>query len=144
MGVIFQNEMADRGIRTRTGKIYSPEQVKKLLSRRFYIGRLVWNGKEYHQNFKFDQKKTLLKAIFAKIIVRDKMIVGVELNPPFSILLREDLERVFNNHPTGDPVKDVFEQLVSFILSRNYPEMERLVGSIIENTYVFKKVLKAA
>jgi len=97
-----------------------------------------------HQNFKFDQKKTLLKAIFAKIIVRDKMIVGVELNPPFSILLREDLERVFNNHPTGDPVKDVFEQLVSFILSRNYPEMERLVGSIIENTYVFKKVLKAA
>jgi len=72
------------------------------------------------------------------------MIVGVELNPPFSILLREDLERVFNNHPTGDPVKDVFEQLVSFILSRNYPEMERLVGSIIENTYVFKKVLKAA
>jgi site-specific DNA recombinase len=97
-----------------------------------------------HQKFTFDQKKTLLKALFAKIVVRDKMIVGVELNPPFSILLREDLEKVFDNLPIGDPVKEVFEQLISFILSGNYPEMERLVGSIIENTGVCRNVLKPA
>jgi DNA invertase Pin-like site-specific DNA recombinase len=40
-------EMGDRGLRTRPGKPYSAQLLKKLLRRRFYIGKIVWNGKEY-------------------------------------------------------------------------------------------------
>lgn len=40
-------EMQVRGLKTRYGRIYSPESMKKLLTRRFYIGRLEWRGKEY-------------------------------------------------------------------------------------------------
>jgi len=39
--------MTDRGLKTRYGKIYSPEAMKNLLTRRFYIGRLEWKGEEY-------------------------------------------------------------------------------------------------
>jgi DNA invertase Pin-like site-specific DNA recombinase len=44
---ILAEEMAERGLRTAYGRIYSPEAIKKLLTKRFYIGRLDWKGKEY-------------------------------------------------------------------------------------------------
>ena len=43
----LSEEMSERGLKTRYGKIYSPEAMKKLLTRRFYIGRMEWKGKEY-------------------------------------------------------------------------------------------------
>src|SRR5581483_10225788 len=39
--------MAERGLHTKPGRQYSEEMMKRLLSRRFYIGRIVWKGKEY-------------------------------------------------------------------------------------------------
>jgi len=53
-----------------------------------------------HKKFNFDQKKTLLKAIFKRIYVKNKAIVDVELNPPFSILLGDDIKRLFKNPPS--------------------------------------------
>lgn len=43
----LSEEMAIRGLKTMYGRIYSPESMKKLLTRRFYIARLEWQGKEY-------------------------------------------------------------------------------------------------
>lgn len=40
-------EMAERGLRTTPGRPFSQQMVKNLLSRRFYIGRIVWKGREY-------------------------------------------------------------------------------------------------
>ena len=35
-------EMFNRGLRIRYGRMYSQENIKKLLTRRFYIGKLEW------------------------------------------------------------------------------------------------------
>lgn len=43
----LSEEMASRGFKTKFGKIRSAESMKKLLSRRFYIGKLEWKGQEY-------------------------------------------------------------------------------------------------
>lgn len=40
-------EAAERGLRTRRGRPYSEQMMKGLLSRRFFIGKMVWNGREY-------------------------------------------------------------------------------------------------
>jgi len=83
-----------------------------------------------HQKFNYEQRKDLLRAIFEKIHVRDKAIVEVTLNPPFSILLKKDIERVFKNHPPGGTQEDVFEQLVQFTLSERYRATKDLVDYI--------------
>ena len=43
----LSEEMFHRGLTTRHGKIYSKENIKKLLAREFYIGRIVWQDKVY-------------------------------------------------------------------------------------------------
>lgn len=40
-------EMSERGLRTRYGKICSAEHMKRLLKKKYYIGKLEWQGKEY-------------------------------------------------------------------------------------------------
>jgi DNA invertase Pin-like site-specific DNA recombinase len=80
-----------------------------------------------HQKFDFEQRKALTKAVFDKIYVKDREIVDVELNPPFSILLRKDLERLFKNHPSRPTKEDVFEQIVNFTFSEKYPAIKALV-----------------
>jgi len=70
-----------------------------------------------HKKFNFEQRKALLKAIFKKIYVQNKSIVEVELNPPFSILLKEDLEKVFKDRPSRGRQEDIFEQLIKFSFS---------------------------
>ena len=44
---MVSEEMSNRGLKTRYGRMYSQETIKKLLTRRFYIGKLEWRGKEY-------------------------------------------------------------------------------------------------
>jgi site-specific DNA recombinase len=39
--------MHDRGLGTRSGRMFSEENMKRLLSREYYVGRLVWNGQVY-------------------------------------------------------------------------------------------------
>ena len=43
----LSEEIFRRGLKTRYGRMYSKENIKQLLGRRFYIGRLQWRGKEY-------------------------------------------------------------------------------------------------
>ena len=52
-----------------------------------------------HHRFNYEQRKSLIKAIFDKIYVQNRAIVDVRLNSPFSFLLKEDIENVFEDHP---------------------------------------------
>jgi len=86
-----------------------------------------------HQKFNFEQRKKLLRAIFEKIEVKNKTIVNVKLNPPFSFLLQKDLEGLFKDRPVTATIQDVFEQLGNFILSPKYGEIRNLVDQLVEN-----------
>jgi site-specific DNA recombinase len=43
----LSEEMFARGLATRYGRMYSEENMKRILSRAFYVGRIVWNGTVY-------------------------------------------------------------------------------------------------
>jgi len=83
-----------------------------------------------HQRFNYEQRKNLLKAVFERIYVQNKAIADVKLNPPFSFLLKKDIEKVFKNHPSEGTKEDVFEQLVDFTVSERYTVMKKLVNLI--------------
>lgn len=53
-----------------------------------------------HRRFGYEQRKMLLKAVFERIEVEDRTIVGVKLNPPFSIFMGEDGGNLFEKPPT--------------------------------------------
>jgi hypothetical protein len=89
-----------------------------------------------HQKFDFEQRKALTKAVFDKIYVKDREIVDVELNPPFAILLRKDLERLFKNHPSPPTKEDVFEHIIDFTLSEQYAKIKLLVKILLEKAKV--------
>jgi DNA invertase Pin-like site-specific DNA recombinase len=76
-----------------------------------------------HQRFNYEQRKNLLRAIFERIYVQDKAIVNVKLNPPFSLLLQKDIERVFKNHPLGGTHTYLSKQIIPSCLT-----MPNLVG----------------
>jgi len=59
----LSEEMASRGFKTKYGKIRSSESMKKLLTRRFYIGKLVWKGQEY----KGVHKPIISKKLFYQV-----------------------------------------------------------------------------
>lgn len=80
-----------------------------------------------HQKLKYEHRKNLLKAVFEKIYVKDRSIVDVKLNPPFSILLQKGLERLFKNHPSLPTKEDIFEQIVDFTLSEQCLSVNGLV-----------------
>src|SRR5207248_2035630 len=46
LGLLSQ-EMADRGLHTSRGNLFSVQSTKTLLSNPFYIGTLTWNAKQY-------------------------------------------------------------------------------------------------
>jgi DNA invertase Pin-like site-specific DNA recombinase len=73
-----------------------------------------------HQRFNYEQKKNLTKVVFEKIYVQNKAIVDVKLNSPFSFLLKEDIENVFEDHPSRRTKEDVFEQIINFTFSEKY------------------------
>lgn len=90
-----------------------------------------------HERFDFKHKKYLVKAIFEKIYVRDRMITDVKLNPPFSILLSEDIKRLFEESPSEATKEDVFEQIVRYIFSDRYRAAKDLIGHLIDKAGSF-------
>ena len=97
-----------------------------------------------YQRFNYDQRKNLLKAIFERIYVQNRAIVDVKLNPPFSFLLKNDIEKVFKNHPTEGTKEDVFEQTVSYMGSDQCAMIKGLVELLIKEAESFLDVTKAA
>lgn len=87
-----------------------------------------------HERLEYKHKKNLLKAVFERIYVRDRAIVDVKLNPPFSILLRNDLEKLFKESSSEGTKEDIFEQIVSFNLSAQNLEIKGLVELLIEKS----------
>ena len=88
--------------------------------------------KYLHSKFNFEQKKQLQKAIFEKIYVRDKTISKVKLTPIFDILLGDKLKKLFEDRPSGEARKDVFEQILDFTLSKNYILFKNSIDPIVE------------
>jgi DNA invertase Pin-like site-specific DNA recombinase len=93
-----------------------------------------------HQKFNYEQRKNLLKAVFEKIYVKDKSIVDVKLNPPFSIFLQKDLEKLFKNHPSLPTKEDVFEQILDFTLSEHYLAVKGLIEFLTEKAVSFLNI----
>ena len=110
-----------------------------------------------HERLDYQHKKNLMKAVFERIYVRDRAIVDVKLNPPFSILLGKDLEKlfkdspseatkqdifehrnkklveqVFKDSPSEATKEDVFEQIVRFSLSERYIEIKGMIDLLVE------------
>lgn len=54
-----------------------------------------------HRRFKYEQRKVLLRAVFHRIYVQDRRIIGYELNPPFSFFLKSGSSTMFKDHPLG-------------------------------------------
>lgn len=100
---------------------------------------------QLHQRFNFNQRKNLLNAIFKKIEVEDRAIVNVEMNTPFSILLGDDLNKMFKDSSSVGIHKDVFEQIVQFTLSEDYDRINRMVVDCyrdIESVQIIKNLRK--
>lgn len=89
-----------------------------------------------HRRFNYEQRKNLLKAIFERIYVKDKAITAVKLNPPFSFLFKEPLQRLFKDCPSGGTKQDIFEQIIAFTLSEQYPQIRTAVNQLIKNEYL--------
>jgi len=93
-----------------------------------------------HQKFNFEQRKNLLKAIFEKIYVRERTIVDVKLNMPFSIIFQKDIEKVFKKRPSVPTKEDIFEQIVVFTLSEQYLALRGLVEHLVEKAGSFLNI----
>ena len=74
----------------------------------------------------------MLKAIFAKIYVQDRTIVGAELNPPFSFLLGDSMKTLFEDRPIGGTRQDILEQLLAFTLSGGYPDAKDRIRALFD------------
>ena len=61
-----------------------------------------------HHRFTFEQRKNLVRAVFHRIDVQDREIVGVELNPPFSFFFEDNVRKLFKNHPVAGTKQDGF------------------------------------
>jgi hypothetical protein len=85
-----------------------------------------------HERLDYQHKKNLMKAVFEKIYVQDRAIVDVKLNPPFSILLGKDLEKLFKDSPSEATIKDIFEQLLKISFSSDLYVIKELVYQISE------------
>jgi DNA invertase Pin-like site-specific DNA recombinase len=80
-----------------------------------------------HHRFNFEQRKNLVRAVFHRIDVQDRAIVGVELNPPFSFFFDDSIRRLFEDHPAGGTKQEVFEQIVRFTLSNEYARTKETI-----------------
>jgi len=55
-----------------------------------------------HRSFEFPQRKTLARAVFKRIVVSGRTIVGVELNPPFSLFFADTISSLFSRSAAAD------------------------------------------
>lgn len=89
-----------------------------------------------HKNFKYEHKKQLLKAVFERIYVSERAIIDVKLNPPFSILLGDHLNKLFEDRPSERTKEDIFEQIVIFTISEQYMTSRNLVETLIKKAWI--------
>jgi len=81
-----------------------------------------------------EKQKLLVRALFERIVVHDRAIVAVALNPPFSFFLGDQLRRMFKDPLSAGARRDIFEQLVTYTLSPDYDEMKRVISAITAGT----------
>ena len=86
-----------------------------------------------HHRFNFEQRKNLVQIIFRRIDVQDRAIVGVELNPPFSMFFEKQVRKLFKHPPTSGTKQEDFEQIVRFTLSSQYEATQKRVGHLVES-----------
>ena len=83
-----------------------------------------------HHQFDYERRKLLIRAVFERIDVEGKEIVGVKLRAPFSYFLGEGAESLFEDRPLKCTTEDILEQLVLFSLSDRYAETNETVQSL--------------
>jgi len=83
-----------------------------------------------HRRFGFEQRKDLLRAVFERIEVKDRSIVDVKLNPPFSLFFDEKTRGLFKGPPGEGTKQDIFEQVVRFTLSEHYRPAKTLIEGL--------------
>jgi hypothetical protein len=116
-------ELAERGLVTKPGQPFSEQMVK---------GRVAAGTLPYlHRHFAPPQQKLLARAVFRRIDVQEREIVGATLNPPFALFLGEQLARVFEDPPNDGTRKEVFEQLVRFTLTSEYDAAKALITAVV-------------
>lgn len=86
---------------------------------------------QLHRRFTFEQRKALVRAVFKRIVVQDRAIVDVELNPPFSFFFEDTLRRLFKHPPAGGTKQEVFEQIVRFTLSSDFGRTKQSVVALM-------------
>ena len=83
-----------------------------------------------HRRFTFEQRKNLVRAVFCRIDVQDRDIVGVEFNPPFSFFFGDTTRTLFKDHPVAGTKQDILEQIVHFTISSEYTQAKELVDRL--------------
>jgi len=122
------DQLAEGNISPETYKKMSErytEIIRNAQSELSFLERSIKNGLDFldkciaissclfrlHKRFDFEQKRTLARAVFKKILCKNRQIVEVEFNPPFAYLLDETAGRVFKERPSAPTIQDIFEQL---------------------------------
>ncbi|MHC4269660.1 MAG: recombinase family protein, partial [Planctomycetota bacterium] len=54
-----------------------------------------------------------------------------------SFLLKEDIENVFEDHPSRRTKEDVFEQIINFTFSEKYPLVKGLIEPLFKKAVSF-------
>jgi hypothetical protein len=85
-----------------------------------------------HRQFGFEQQKNLLRAVFARIDVRDRTIVDVQFNPPFSFFFDDIARTLFKDRPVEATEQEVFEQIMRFTLSSEFALTKQSLESLMQ------------
>ena len=82
----LSEEMYKRGLKTKYGRPFSPESMKRLLKRKFYIGKLIWHGRGYNGRHKPIIEKELFYQV-QEVLKRRSKDSGE--NGKYKFVLRE-------------------------------------------------------
>lgn len=76
-----------------------------------------------HQKFNLDGKKKVIKAVFEKIYVQNKKVVGAKVYSPFDFIMKDGLKRAFKDHPAPPEGRYIIEQLIDLPFSPRFREI---------------------
>jgi DNA invertase Pin-like site-specific DNA recombinase len=86
-----------------------------------------------HDTFEGRERKMLVRAVFKRIDIHDREVVGATLNPPFGFFTGGEGQGagLFEDPPCGGTWKEKFEQLVAYTLSPDFSDMQRLINKLV-------------
>jgi DNA invertase Pin-like site-specific DNA recombinase len=86
-----------------------------------------------HHHLDFENRKSLLQAVFQRIDVQDGEIVGAQLTPPFLFFCEDAIRDLFKHPPVAGTKRDGFEQIVLFTISDEYAQANERIKRVMTN-----------